>query len=173
MAANGRLPLIIPVKRNKGGKTPITDIRPDYSYPWQRLHRISIISAYRSAPFYEYYIDAVMPFFENRYALLTDLNSAILDSILNILDINIVPRYTNAFTHLTPPGIINMRDKIHPKKKTGIRGLSIGYPEYQQVFSDRHGFMPNLSILDLVFNTGPDAVSYIRRVAGLMKPLPE
>ena len=170
MSANSRLQLVIPVKRRKGRKTTITDIKPDYSYPWQRLHRTSVISAYKSAPFYEYYIDNIMPFFDNRYNLLTELNGAILDCFLNILEIDIVPQYTASYAHIPPSGIVDMRDEIHPKNQLKAPEPNIEYPEYHQVFSDRHGFMPNLSILDLIFNTGPDAASYVRRLAKQMKP---
>ncbi len=169
MSANGLLPLVIPVKRKRGRKTPVTEISPDYSYPWQRLHHISIESAYRSAPFYEYYIDEIIPLLEKRYSRLIELNNAISERMFKILEIENEPTETNSYENLPGPGTRDFRERLHPKKGEFNTRDIIGYPEYRQVFSDRHGFMPNLSIIDLLFNIGPDAPGYIRRLSKLIR----
>ncbi len=162
LSANGVLPLIVPVKRSRGKKTVISDIKPDNSYGWQRLHRISIESAYRSAPFYEFYIDDIIPFFESKYDYLLDLNLEILEKMLEILNIDINIRFTDKYQSDSPPGILDKRNDIHPKIKEPITKFINDEIPYNQVFNNRSGFVPRLSIIDLIFNKGPDAEKIIR-----------
>jgi hypothetical protein len=168
LSANGLLPLIIPVKKKSTAKTIIKDIKPDYSYKWQRLHRISLESAYRSAPFYEYYMDDIMPFFESRYTYLIDLNAAILDKFLEILYIKKRWNYTENFINEPQPGHADKRDSVHPKRKTAEMDLIAREVIYRQVFEDKTGFVPGLSVLDLVFNTGPDAAGLLNHAASVI-----
>jgi hypothetical protein len=165
MAANGILPLVIPVKRFKGIKTPIRDIKPDYNYHWQKMHLITIESAYRSAPFYEYYIDEILPFFKNRYRYLIDLNSAIFIKILEIMDIDLTWSYTGRFSKDPPDGYSDKRESFHPKKDNPELGVIREKIKYAQVFQDRWGYIPGLSILDLLFNAGPDAGTLLKKAA--------
>lgn len=165
LSANGVLPLVIPVKRFRGKKTAITDVRPDNHYSWQKLHMISIRSAYRSAPFYEYYNDDIEPFFNTRYESLLDLNTAIFEKMLEAMNITLPWEYTNSYSKDPPPGFIDGRGSIHPKTKHPLFRETAGYPEYTQVFGDRWGFVPGLSILDLLFNTGPDAGRLLKDAA--------
>lgn len=161
VSANGILPLVIPVKRNKGCKTLISEVKPDYSYKWQKLHRVSVESAYRSAPFYEYYIDDIMPFFELRYEWLLDMNTTILNTLLGTLNIPVRPVYTESYQTSPLTGIVDARDIFHPKRKPGDKALSSGHAGYTQVFQEKLGFIGGMSILDLLFNTGPDAVNIL------------
>jgi hypothetical protein len=166
ISANGILPLVIPVKRNRGCKTPISEVKPDYSYRWQKLHRVSVESAYRSSPFYEYYIDDIMPFFEIRYDWLLDMNTDILGTLLGLLNITVMPSYTEFYQKTPLPGIIDARDIFHPKREFA------GYPAlsdctgYTQVFQEKLGFIGGMSILDLLFNTGPDAGNILNSMSG-------
>jgi hypothetical protein len=164
VTANGILPLVIPVKRNKGCKTLISEVKPDYSYKWQKLHRVSVESAYRSAPFYEYYIDDIMPFFELRYEWLLDLNTNILATLSGILNIPVKPIYTESYQKVPLPGVSDARDAFHPKKKFSNGALAAGYTLYTQVFQEKLGFIGNMSILDLLFNTGPDAGNILNSI---------
>lgn len=165
MAANGILPLVIPVKRLKGSKTPIRDIKPDYNYHWQRLHLITVESAYRSAPFYEYYIDEILPFFKDRYRYLLDMNSAILNKMLEVMDIGLFWEYTGIFMKDPPHGYLDKRESFHPKKDNPELKAIREDIKYGQVFQDRWGFIPGLSILDLLFNAGPDAGALLKKAA--------
>jgi hypothetical protein len=165
MAANGILPLVIPVKRLKGIKTPIRDIKPDYNYRWQRLHLITLESAYRSAPFYEYYIDEILPFFKTRYRYLLDLNSAIFDKMLDLMNIGLSWEYTGRFMKDAPHGYLDKRESFHPKKDNPELTAIREDIKYGQVFQDRWGFIPGLSILDLLFNAGPDAGALLKKAA--------
>ena len=169
LSANGILPLIIPVKRIKGEKTPISKVKPDNSYNWQRLHRISIESAYRSAPFYEFYIDDIMQFLELRNDYLIELNSAILKKMLNILNIPANLRYTAIYHKDSPPGFRDIRDSIHPKKKDNESVMIADHTRYNQVFRERSDFVPGLSILDILFNAGPDAGLLITKSSSYIK----
>lgn len=170
LSANGVLSLVIPVKRFRGRKTAITDVRADNHYNWQKLHMVSIESAYRAAPFFEFYTDDIMPFFRTRYEWLLDLNTAIFERMLEVLGISVSWRYTQSYSRNSPPGFIDGRETIHPKKKYHVFGESDPCPEYSQVFGDRWGFVPGLSILDLLFNTGPDAARLLRNAAVKIKP---
>ncbi|MGF1585925.1 MAG: WbqC family protein [Bacteroidales bacterium] len=164
VSANGILPLVIPVKRNKGCKTLISEVRPDYSYKWQKLHRVSIESAYRSAPFFEYYIDDIMPFFELRYDWLLDMNTTILNTLLDILNIPANPVYTESYQKSPLSGITDARDIFHPKRWPGTNALPFGDSLYTQVFQEKLGFIGGMSILDLLFNTGPDSVNILHSI---------
>ncbi len=166
LSANGILPLIIPVKRIKGEKTPISKVKPDNSYNWQRQHRISIESAYRSAPFYEFYIDDIIHLLELRHDYLIELNSAILKKMLNILNIPANFRYTEKYHKDPPPGFRDIRDSIHPKKRDNESVIIAGHTRYNQVFRERSDFVPGLSILDVLFNAGPDAGLLIAKASG-------
>ncbi len=169
LTANGPLSLVIPVKRFRGRKTSINEIKPDYSYKWQRLHRISIDSAYRSAPFYEYYIDDIIPFFELKFDYLIDLNSAILEKMLEVMNLRVSWEYTNSFMEQPPPGFIDVRESIHPKRNIPETARIAESMNYIQVFQEKWGFIPGLSILDLLFNTGPDAAVLLKNAAAELK----
>jgi hypothetical protein len=164
LSANGVLPLVIPVKRFRGIKTSVAEIKPDNSYSWQRLHMISIESAYRSAPFYEYYIDDIRPFLEKKYKYLLDLNGSILDMLISVLDLPARWKFTSSFISGPQSEIIDLRFAIHPKKSPEKFPVKLNYKDYFQVFINRHGFQPDMSILDLLFNIGPDSSAYLRQI---------
>jgi hypothetical protein len=165
--ANGKLALTVPVLTGEKQKTLIKDLRIDYTKKWQKLHWKGIESAYRSSPFYEFYIDDFIPFYSKKYAFLFDLNMEILMKILLILDLHPEIKYTSRFLIPGTGNITDMRDSIHPKKsyKSDRNFLPC---EYDQVFSGKHGFIANLSIIDLIFNAGPEAGGILR---GSTKPL--
>jgi len=165
--ANGRLPLTLPVITSEKHKILIKDIRIDYSKNWQKLHWKGIESAYMSSPFYEFFIDDFQPFFSRRFKFLFDLNLEILMKILHLLELNPKMKLTDSFLFPGTTEISDMRDSIHPKKT--FRSDKLFEPlEYTQVFSEKHGFIANLSIIDLIFNTGPETVRILR---GCGKPL--
>ena len=155
LAANGKIALSVPVEKTKYPKTPFKDIKIAYHTDWQKQHFKAIISAYQNSPFCEYYIDDLRPFFEKRYNFLIDLNQELQVALLNLLDEPIEYAMTDAF--LQEPDVEDLRFAFHPK----IRDLRI-YSPYIQVFSDRLSFHPNLSILDLLFNLGPESEIYLR-----------
>lgn len=150
--ANGVQILSIPLV-NTHEKTVIAEKHIAYKQNWQQQHWRSIESAYRNSPYFIYYADELKPFYEDRYELLFEYNTALLKVILKLLRINCEIQFTNEYE----------KDPVddHRSMDPGPISSVKNFKEYTQVFSDKHGFKPDLSIIDLVFNLGPDSVSYL------------
>jgi len=158
--ANGIIGLTIPVKKIKT-KTIIKDMVIDYDTNWRKMHWKSIESAYRSSAFFEFYADYLAPFYHTKYKFLIDFNHDILKMLTKQLEIDIHIKYTNEYYFSEEVTFDDFREIIHPKKK--FHDPDFKGKEYFQVFSDKHGFISNLSILDLLFNTGPETLDYIKK----------
>ncbi len=144
--ANGRQALIVPIKRNRGVKTPIGDVLLDLSQDWQRIHWLAIESAYGSSPFYEYYKDEIRQFYTLTQPLsLFEYNTSILAWCLEALQAN--TSITTTQTYEVQYGEMDYRYRLPPENNK----------PYYQVFSNKMGFVPGLSILDLIMNEGPEA----------------
>ena len=152
--ANGTMDLSIPV--DKSGKQLIRDIRISAHNDWQTHHWRSIESAYSSSPFFEYYSDDIQPFFEKKWVFLWDFNLEIQQVICNLLEITPNIAITDTYK-MSATGILDLRDRIHPKKNSLIEIVP-----YYQVFEQKYGFIANLSILDLLFNMGNEAQLIIK-----------
>lgn len=156
MTANGIIPLTVPVAR-ANSKTLVRDLRIVYATPWQKSHLRSIESAYRNSPYYVYYIDDLMPFFEKKETFLLDLNQAILETMTGFLKLDCPLRLTEDYIREGNDNYTDFRDAIHPKASRQRPGANFTLPPYRQTFSERFPFTPNLSILDLLFCCGPEA----------------
>ena len=154
--ANGLLDLVVPVAKTNQPKITITDVEISYDTLWQKLHFKAIESAYRRSPFYEYYIDDLMVFFNCRHRFLYEFNMQIMRTVCNLMKIPFRMQESHEYIRYSE-GIIDMRNSIHPKIQLNNIDADFVPPHYTQVFADRWGFKPNLSILDLLFNTGPEA----------------
>jgi len=158
--ANGILDLTIPVINEHGRKTRMKDVKIDYSLPWQKNHLRSIQSAYATAPFYEFIIDDLVYFYENPIRFLIDINKGLLEKVFAILDKQINISFTESFLPLKEDGS-DPRFFIHPKREFQIYDPEFMPANYNQVFIHKHGFIPNLSILDLLFNEGLNSLNIL------------
>ena len=160
--ANGVQALTVPVEHSDD-KVLTKDLRISDHNQWRRVHWNALQSAYSESPFFEYYADDLHPFFEKKYEFLLDFNEAIRQKVCELIDIHPNVEYTSEYTsdiqHQTSD-ITDFREVInakHPQPDAEFNAKT-----YWQVFQHKHGFLPNLSILDLLFNMGPESIFYLR-----------
>ena len=156
-AANGLQDLVVPVVKADKPKIPITEVEISYDTSWQKQHFKAIESAYRRSPFYEYYIDDLMAFFNCRHNNLYEFNMLIMKTVCRLLKIPLNIRESSSYIKFAGEGTIDLRNVIHPKIKQTHTIPDFIPPVYNQVFAEKYGFKPDLGILDLLFNTGPEA----------------
>ena len=158
--ANGPLNLIVPIQRGSG-KTKVKDIKIDHSQNWKKIHWKSLESAYRTSPYFEYYEHLFYPVYnEDKLKFLVDLNDKMAEIILSCLQFEKTIHKSNYYLS-TVSGLSDYRQKIHPKQPSLDFSDSV---KYIQVFEDKLGFFPNLSVLDLVFNEGPNAIVLLKGI---------
>lgn len=184
-AANGVQALTVPVEQ-PGNHCPVRDVRISDHGDWRRVHWNAIASAYGESPFFEYYQDDLRPFFERRWTFLYDFNEAIRQTVSTLLDLQpsaalpspsapptppSVPPFPSAprlsmpspcdgpGPALTPGPYLDLRAAINPKHPAVDADFQ---PRpYYQVYASRYGFQPNLSVLDLLLNMGPEGIFYL------------
>jgi hypothetical protein len=156
LGANGPISLIVPVEKGRQQKIRIKDLRIAYDEDWQRNHWRTIFSAYNSSPFFEYYADEIQSFFLKKYEFLFDFNLQITEKLIEILELNTEIKLTGDFENI-PESCLNFRERISPKIHRIAEDQSFRIQPYTQVFSEKFGFVPGLSVLDLLFNEGPSA----------------
>lgn len=159
LGGNGPIALVIPVVKGRGPKILIKDLQISYDENWQRNHWQTMVSAYNSSPYFEYYQDELFPFFERKTRYLLDHNLQIHEQLCNFFEVENKIRLTSDFENV-PKGTLNLRDDISPKLKHNP-DINFHPETYTQVFSEKYGFTPNLSILDLLFNEGPNAYTIL------------
>ena len=150
--ANGPLVLSIPVMKPDKDNCKMKDIRIADHGNWQHLHWNAILSAYNSTPYFQYFEDDFRPFYERKIKFLHDFNEELRQLICHIIEIESKVRYTETYIDEGDIEYIDLREKIHPKKESDYKT-----EPYYQVFASKHGFINNLSILDLLFNMGKEA----------------
>ena len=153
--------LTVPVEKPVGNGTAyIKDLRISDHGNWRHLHWNALQSAYGESPFFEYYQDDIRPFFEERWTYLVDFNEAIRQKMCELIDILPDVTYSNTYiADAQTAGIADFRAAIHPKHPAQDDDFT---PKgYYQVYQTKHGFLKNLSILDLLFNMGPESVFYL------------
>ncbi len=173
-AANGVLVLTIPVLRGEQEsvrdqkathKVFIGNINIDYSKSWVMQHERAIEASYMSSPFYEYYKDDIFPILESNTDSLFDLNLKLIRKIAELIGLDCkIEVMENYLANEQLNGIADFREVIHPKKKNDIlERMQLNKP-YYQVFTNKQGFIANLSILDLLFNEGPNSISFLQNL---------
>ena len=165
LAANGLLDLSIPVLEGPRAKAPMHELQLSYDHNWQQIHWRSISSAYKNSPFFEYYADDLAPYYhERKWKYLIDFNSGIQDVMLDALNYKPVIEYTNSYIKSgdTPDTINDFRYTIHPKPHRQSIDHHFYATPYHQVFNSEAEFASNLSILDLLFNEGPEALTVLK-----------
>lgn len=173
-AVNGPQTLTVPIQRYENAKCLMRDVRISNHGNWRHLHWNALLSAYGESPFFDYYADDLRPFFERKWEFLFDFNLELTHCICRLLDIEPTIRPTETYVGTAdapaPEGscspesqpaapFADFRDAIRPKHP--LPDAAFRPRPYYQVYRLRHGFLPNLSILDLLFNEGNEAVLYL------------
>lgn len=152
--------LSVPIKHVGGdqGRQLYQKVVLDNTYQWQRMHWRTLQTAYRTSPYFEYYEEDLRPLFEKKFELLIQFNLEAIAILCKCLQLEMPDGQTVSYqTNLTD--FTDARHLVSAKKE-----FPFAPKEYVQVFGDRHGFIPNLSVLDLLFNEGTSALSYLERL---------
>lgn len=167
LSSSGVLSLSIPL--NKGTERGICSMTIDYTKPWLQQHERALAAAYNSSPFFEYYKDDLFAILESGEVSLYALNERLLVKIIDLIGLGNNLSQTDRYLPAGDvKGITDLRDSFHPKNKSGTLLLDNAalsdfytFDRYYQVFSGKFDFVENLSILDLLFNEGPNSISYL------------
>ena len=156
--------LTVPVERSQESgvrrqEDTIRDIRISDHGNWRHLHWNALMSAYGESPFFEYYQDDIRPFFEKRWDYLFDFNEAIREKMCELLDIQPKISFSLEFKVYSLEKEKDFREAIRPKHP--LPDPDFEPKPYYQVYQQKHGFLPNLSILDMLFNMGPEGIFYL------------
>ncbi len=161
LGANGAVDLSIPLLKGKNSQMPIRDVEISNHENWRRSHWQSIQSAYGKSPFFEFYAEDFERVYQDESIVrLFDFNVRMLETILEIIPLQAETTFTEAY--IKQPGQIeDWRRGISPRKAEQIQDPDFVARPYQQVFADKHGFVANLSIIDLIFCKGPESELYL------------
>ena len=150
--ANGKLGLFIPVIHTHKNRELFKDVKISYESNWMDLHLKSLQSAYRSSPYFEYFEDDFIKLYSKKEKFLADFNIKCIKLISNLLDLDLDFKISNEYVEKTND-IIDLRDLSNARKEKKIET-----PKYIQVFESKHGYLNNLSILDIIFSEGTNSV---------------
>ncbi|MCK9155529.1 MAG: WbqC family protein [Paludibacteraceae bacterium] len=156
-SANGVLDLSIPIKKD-ADKCPTKDIRIAYTENWQQMHWRAIESAYSSSPFFEYYRDDFEPFYKRHSEFLLDFNEELRQLVCSLIGLEPKVSMTDAYMSEIKAEMVDFRESFSPKKNVEEK-----MTPYYQVFSQKFGFLPDLSIIDLLFNMGPESILVLKK----------
>ncbi len=161
--ANGKLALNIPVIHTQKKRQKYRDVKIFNEEKWQTQHWKSLLSAYRTSPFFEYYEDELQPLFEIKTNYLLDFNYKCFETIVECLQLELKVSKNEVYQK-DVEGKTDFRFLVNAKKEKVH-----SFENYTQVFHEKHGFIPNLSILDLLFNEGPNTLNYLESQSVITK----
>ena len=161
-SANGKLDLSIPILKPNGNRTKTRDIQIDYTTNWQKIHWRAIVSAYSSSPFFEIFEKELAPLYSLKDTLLVDFNTKVLTKLFECIGHTVSLSYSNSYIS-EDKFTFDFRNSLSPKKRLQRPDNNFKPAPYYQVFQQKHGFLANLSFLDLIMNEGPAALSIIKR----------
>ncbi|MDO5487616.1 MAG: WbqC family protein [Rikenellaceae bacterium] len=153
LSANGVMPLTVHVENGNRPRQRMRDVRIDYSKRWQHQHWVSILSAYKSSPYFDHYAEELEPFYRREWRYLVDYNMEYLQTLLRLLGAKCEVQVSEQYVDATE-GDLDLRPKHN-------EGSTFVAEPYVQVFSDRMPFVENLSVLDLLLCEGPEAISAV------------
>nr|WP_315145561.1 WbqC family protein [uncultured Flavobacterium sp.] len=154
---NGIQLLNIPVKHSKEAHQKTKEIKIENDFNWQKQHFKSLEAAYRTSPFFEFFEDEIVPIFEKKHHFLMDLNFESMEFVAKCLRMKLNYETTTEYFHQADSNIfLDYRTLVDGKKDKSQ------FESYTQVFDDKHGFLNNLSVLDLLFNEGKYALDYLK-----------
>lgn len=160
--ANGKLSLNIPVKHssslglNTNGRQKYKEVQIENDFDWQTQHWRAFKTAYQTSPFFEFYEDELHPLYHKEYKFLMDFNYDCMQFVADCLQVEFSYEKTDEYI-LKPSEIINLRPLINAKSKKEAKLFP-----YAQVFEEKHGFLGDLCVLDLLFNEGNNALNYLK-----------
>lgn len=153
-AANGKLLLNIPVIHTQKNRQKYRDVKISQETNWQTLHWKSLISAYSTSPFFEFYKDELEPLFKMKTNFILDFNLTCFEVVCDCLQLELSVAKTDTFQKI-------VHDKTDYRYLVNAKKESPQFENYTQVFTNKHGFINNLSILDVLFNEGPNTTTYL------------
>jgi hypothetical protein len=168
--ANGLLRLSIPLQHGKHQRSHMDEVLISYDHPWQKLHWESLSIAYRSSPFFVYYEEGLVPFFQKKTVGLLDFNMALMEHIAGLIGLVRMPDLTSEYNENYDADWKDLRDAIHPNPLKDIISGFVSTTSYLQVFSSKLGYIPDLSILDLLFHKGPATMDYLQKETSVEWP---
>lgn len=160
-SAAGPLSLTIPTEKSEDPKCLMKDVRISDHGNWRHVHWNAFVAAYKQSPFFDYYADEFHEFFEKRYSFLFDFNTELCNWLCEQLDMHPVVTWSDDFI-VDTAGMDDFREQIHPKKRLQTDDASFKAVPYYQVFQEKQGFQPDLSVADLLFNMGPEGLLVLR-----------
>ncbi len=159
---DGPLTLSIHLKDGRDQRRSITEVKICDTHKWRQAHWMSLCTAYRSSPYFEYYEDQLAPLFQNPHERLWDFSFQAFELTLKLLKVDLDISFTDRFVKDHGDSVVDLRSAILPNARKSRPDLIYQAPSYQQVFEPKIGFLPNLSVLDLLFSTGPNAADVLR-----------
>ena len=159
---DGVITLTVPVVKPDTLKPEMKDIRISDHGNWRHLHWNAIESAYNTTPYFEFYRDYFQPFYEKEYTYLIDFNDELCHTVCDLIDMQPVIARTDEYLKSFAEGEYDFRDIIHPKKDYRVADTEFVSRNYYQVFHEKLGFIPNLSIVDMLFNCGPESLILLK-----------